>query len=64
MHEVALLLLLLAGKSYVALQHTAIVPGGFMMEDAFLLVEAKRDLGKEALVQAPPAITCVNGAVT
>ena len=42
---------LFAGKSDIALQHTAVEPGGFVSEDTFLLVEAKKDLSTEALVQ-------------
>ena len=42
---------LFAGKSDIALQHTAVEPGGFVLEDTFLLVEAKKDLSTEALVQ-------------
>ena len=42
---------LFAGKSDIALQHTAVEPGGFILEDTFLLVEAKKDLSTEALVQ-------------
>lgn len=41
---------LFAGKSDIALQHTAVEPGGFILEDTFLLVEAKKDLSTEALV--------------
>ena len=33
---------LFAGKSDIALQHTAVEPGGFVSEDTFLLVEAKK----------------------
>ena len=41
---------LFAGKSDIALQHTA-EPGGFVLEDTFLLVGAKKDLSTAALVQ-------------
>lgn len=41
---------LFAGKSDIALQHTAVEPGGFVLEDTFLLVEANKDLSTEALV--------------
>ena len=42
---------LFAGKSDIALQHTVVEPGGFVLEDTFLLVEAKKDLSTEILVQ-------------
>ena len=42
---------LFAGKSDIALQHTAVEPGGFVLEDTFLLVEAKKDLSTAALLQ-------------
>jgi hypothetical protein len=53
--------LLFAGKSDIALQHTYVEPGGFMLEDTFLLVEAKKDLSQGALVQTNLiAVPCVN----
>ena len=45
-------LLLFAGKSDIALQHAMVHPGGFMLEDTLLLVEAKTSLSQEALVMA------------
>lgn len=45
-------LLLFAGNSDIALQHAMVHPGGFMLEDTLLLVEAKTDLSQEALVMA------------
>ncbi|KAL0034281.1 hypothetical protein WJX77_006971 [Trebouxia sp. C0004] len=43
----------ITGKSDIALQHTNIVePGGFILEDTFLLVEAKKDLSPGALKAA------------
>ena len=45
-------LLLFAGKSDIALQHAMIHPGGFMLEDTFLLVGAKTNLSREPLVMA------------
>lgn len=43
-------LLLPAGNADIALQHSAVKPGGFMLEATLLLVEAKKDLSQEALV--------------
>jgi len=44
-------LLLFAGKSDIALQHTNVKPvGGYTLQETFLLVEAKKDLGLGALV--------------
>ncbi|KAL0052840.1 hypothetical protein WJX82_008452 [Trebouxia sp. C0006] len=42
----------ITGKPDIALQHTAVEPGGFILEDTFLLVEAKKDLSTEALKAA------------
>ncbi len=53
-------MLLFAGKSDIALQHTIVVPGGFMLEDTFLLVEAKKDLSTEALVGTHLMVLCAN----
>ncbi len=42
------------------MQHTYIEPGGFMLEDTFLLVEAKKDLSQGALVETNLiAVPCV-----
>lgn len=41
----------LAGTSDIALQHTAVKPGGFMLEDTFLLVAATNNLDGGALVR-------------
>ena len=50
-----------AGKSDIALQHTIVKPGGFMLEDTFLLVEVKKDLSPGALVQTNlVALLCIN----
>ncbi|KAL0052337.1 hypothetical protein WJX82_000522 [Trebouxia sp. C0006] len=43
---------LITSKSDIAMQHTYIEPGGFMLEDTFLLVEAKKDLSQGALKAA------------
>jgi hypothetical protein len=43
--------LLFAGKPHIVLQHTNVEPGGFMLEDTLLLIEAMKDLSPEALVQ-------------
>lgn len=42
----------ITGKPDIALQHTAVELGGFILEDTFLLVEAKKDLSTEALKAA------------
>ena len=50
-----------AGKSDIALQHAIVEPGGFMLEDTFLLVEAKKDLSAGALVHTNlVALLCIN----
>lgn len=54
-------LYLLVGTSDIALQHTAVEPGGFMLEDTFLLVAATNNLDGGASVRANfVVVPCAN----
>ena len=47
-----------AGKSDIALQHTIVEPGGFVLEDTFFLVEAMKDLSPWGHWYRPILLQC------